>query len=555
LIRYYPTAGDKHGWAIDEDRRLIRRALRDVARESSIWRADVVHTPFWMALAMHDPEVLRRKFVIAHADNPPFFYLNQPEFAAGQGAVDLWVARSREAMEQFAALGLRAEHVPYAIDESVFFPIPDRVGLRGKYGIPLDAYIIGNFHRDSEGSDLSQPKLQKAPETMLAILREVRAAGYAPHVLLAGPRRHWIRRELTREGIPFTFVGKQGVESDDFGVNILSRETLNELYNACDLYLVPSRWEGGPQSAMEAAAARVKILSFPLGVARDILEPDGIFDTPAQAASKIVRDIKENVLASSLDTQRRRLLADHTAGAMEQGLRRLYESLPGRLSEHMRARGKRTPLADMSHEIAWQFARRRPRRLAQTVRFSHTNGADAFMDEAMENLTAILGESGISADGGARDPVVAGHAGGSAQFRVLPSGGEDCHPGDRACRIALSVQDAVNFKASGNKSPAVVCPLVFAATGRKHPRLVVDEGNKSASLDIWRCMLDAGTPVYPGGTAYYYQVFHAGVSYGADRSKEEAYGLADRDADALQALARPPTRDRAAAFWRGLLRR
>lgn len=552
MIRYYPTAGDKHGWAIDEDRRLIRRALRDVARESSIWRADVVHTPFWMALAMHDPEVLRRRFVIAHADNPPFFYLNQPEFAAGQGAVDLWVARSREAMEQFAALGLRAEHVPYAIDESVFFPVPDRAGLRSKYGIPLDAYIIGNFHRDSEGSDLSRPKLQKAPETMLAILREVRAAGYNPHVLLAGPRRHWIRRELTREGIPFTFVGKQGVESDDFGVNILSRETLNELYNACDLYLVPSRWEGGPQSAMEAAAARVKILSFPLGVARDVLEPGSIFHSPSSAASKIVEDMRGNCLGSTLDSQLERLQTNHTSRAMERSLKRIYERLAPEFAAN--PQGWRSSVPDAVRETFWQFARRRPRRLPRSLRFLHHKGEDQFMDEAMANLGDLLRKAGVHLDGGEGDPAIAGCAPDRSRFRVLPSGGADLHPDDRACRIALSAQDAVNFKSSGNTSPVLICPLVFEGAGATHPRLIVGQNNRTASLDIWRCMLDGGVPVYPRSSAYYYQVFHAGVAYDEDgHAKEEAAKTAAREQELLRSLSRTPAREHAAKFWEVLL--
>jgi len=553
LIRYFATSGDKHGWAIDEDLRLIRRALQGKAREAALWSADVVHSPFWMALDMHHPGVLRRKFVIAHADNPPFFYLTQPEFLAAQQQVDLWVARSKEAAKQFADLGLAAEHVPYAIDESVFFPLPDRASLRDKYGIPREAYVIGNFHRDSEGSDLAKPKLQKSPETLVAILRMVKAEGLVPHVLLAGPRRHWIREALQKEGISFTFVGRGDIAGDDFGINILSRPQLNELYNACDLYLIASRWEGGPQSAMEAAAARTKMLSLPLGVAADILEQQSLFDTPAEAAEKIFGDMRHNSLACTLDPQKQRLLANHTADAMSRGLQVIYENLPAKLAK--RAGNDRSPITDMLREVSWQCSRRSRRGAAKSVRIRHVAGTDAFMDEAMANLERILPEAGISVKGGAQDPAVAGSSNEDADFRVLPIGGEDTRHHDLCGRIAFSVQDAVNFRSGGGKAPVVVCPLVFSDGEKNTSPLVVGEKDRAASLRISQCLRVGGTTVYPRESAYYYQVFHAGVPYGGERSQSEAVEIATSQAGVIGALGRPATMEGAVSFWKKLLSR
>lgn len=554
-MRYYPTVGDKYGWAIDEDLRLIREALHGSARESALWRADVVHAPFWMALAMHDPEVLRRRFVIAHADNPPFFYLTQPEFAAGQRMVDLWVARSREAASQFAALGLPAVHVPYAIDETLFFPMANRADLRRKHGIPAGAYVIGNFHRDSEGSDLERPKFQKAPETFVAILRMVREQGMEPHVLLAGPRRHWIRKALAREGISFTFVGRHDVAGDDMASNILSRERLNELYNACDLYLIASRWEGGPQSAMEAAAARVKILSLPLGVAADILEGDSLFDTPSQAAEKIVRDAKENFLSATLDVQRNCLLTHHTAAAMARGLQDVYKALPERMKRDSRFQVRRSVAANFSRELLWQLRRRRPRQLPRTVKIHHEAGHDEFLDEAVGNLLHVFGRLGVSSGANAGEAAVAGYSEESAQFRILPAGGLDEHPDDPACRVALSVQDAVNFKISGGGAPVIVCPLVFEAGEAEMRQAVIGENDKGASLGIWRCMLGGGVPVYPGGSPYYYQIFHGGIPYGRERGMEDATEAAVRGRRVLCDLSRTPAEEDAVKFWAKLLSR
>ena len=42
--------------------------------------------------------------------------------------------------------------------------------MRNKYGLPLDAYIIGSFQRDTEGSDLKSPKLIKGPDRLIQII-------------------------------------------------------------------------------------------------------------------------------------------------------------------------------------------------------------------------------------------------------------------------------------------------------------------------------------------------------------------------------------------------
>lgn len=557
MIRYFPTAGDKHGWAIDEDRRLIRSALEGTALESRLFSADVVHAPFWMALGMHCPAVLRRRFVIAHADNPPFFYLTQPAFARGQGLVDLWVARSSEALGQFQALGLEAEHIPYAIDESLFFPIADKKSLRAKYGLPENAYVIGNFHRDSEGADLCKPKLQKAPEMVVAILRRVRDAGIPVHVLLAGPRRHWIRAALREEGIPFTFVGREDPAGDDFGLNILSRQKLNELYNACDLYLIPSRWEGGPQSVMEAAAARTKMLSIPLGVGRDILEPASMFDLASEASDFVVRDAKDGYLGVTLAPQEERLHTNHTSSAMARGLRRLYESLGARRQFAPVPENAVAMTGSVLSEVAWELRRRaKPARLPESVRILHASGRDAFLDEAVSNLKKVLSVLGIRIAEDDATIVFAGCADGDvrADYRILGAGGFDSGEDRTACRVALSVQDAVNFKQAGHQAPVVVCPLLPDSPmdcGEGHFLVAEDDANSSA--DVWRAMISRRVPVYPARQHYYWQVFHGGVSYGERRTKESAIQIAGREAAEIISLGRPPAFENAVGFFRGLL--
>ena len=55
-------------------------------------------------------------------------------------------------------------------------------------------------------------------------------------------------------------------------------QELNELYNCLDLYIVSSRYEGGPQAILECAASKTPILSTKVGVAPEVLHPESIYE-------------------------------------------------------------------------------------------------------------------------------------------------------------------------------------------------------------------------------------------------------------------------------------
>ena len=523
-LKVHFTAGDGKGWALDEDLRQIRASLQGKIQESSAAAAQVIHAPFWQNLAMVEPGILRRAFVIAHADNPPFFYVKQPEFALGQTWVDLWVARSTEALEQFQALGLPAVHIPYTIDPKLFFPIEDKKALRREFGIPEDAYVIANFHRDTEGADLKTPKFQKAPEMMVAILKRVRQAGASFHVLLAGPRRHWIRAELDREGIPFTFVGQAGIAGDDFGKNILSRDTLNKLYNAADLHLVPSRWEGGPQSAMEAAACRLKQLCPPIGVARDILEPISLFESAPQAAEKIIDDIRKSTLAPTVETQFNRWHSSHTTPVLATELVKLYEGLPSNEVFQNKIPAQRPSfLAAHISQLRFTIQRRtQTPSLPDAVHWNHLPGKNPDLDEIMAAVREKLEGWKItftnSTDAACdiagwpiQDRAPKRHA---FQFFVPGFPIEKLLAG--ATLIAPAVQDILNLRALDVLNPAVVLPVPLKAESNERGVFRVMPGDVAASLHISRA-LSAGRPVlYPIDSAYREQVFWGGIPYKDD---------------------------------------
>lgn len=543
MIRVFFTSGDKHGWAIDEDLRHLREALAGTVAESSLGAAEVIHSPYWRMLEHHPADLLRERFIIANADNPPYFYLKESEFALGQQHVDLWVARSQEAYRQFQSLGLAVEYVPYAVDTKIFFPVPEqRAALREKYGTPAHAYVIANFHRDTEGGDLRVPKAQKAPELMLQALLQVRESGRLFHVLLAGPRRHWLRRRLREEGIPFTFVGQE-VESDDFGVNILSRSTLNELYAASDLYIVPSRWEGGPQSVMEAAACRCKTLSTPVGLAWDILEPVCLFRTASEAAKLISDDISNGSLNSTIEPQFIRARDNHDVSVLPNHYRRLY----GALSERPAFQKKRAQ--SRSSFRAWwrQKAHVLEARLSRTskitsVAIDHEPG-HAEWDRIIAVLRETMKLAGVVEN--QQSPVVfTGRSSNSSHRSVIQIVPSNVEPKDiipKAVLIAPSVQDVVNFHQAGITQPSVALPLVKKAAAPDAPPLVVEATDRTASAAVWKAVAQ-GTPVlYPQDSAYGEQVFHAGLPYHDAAEIPLGVALLERDRRSFQEAGWMPT--------------
>jgi len=316
--RLHLTGGDGFGWALDEDIETFRRALPPQVELVGLKDADIVYSPWWRGLAHLGSSVLLGKRVLCGFDNPLFHWIMQPEFRGMVQLVGLWVAHTDEALEQSRVLGLKCGFVPYTLRTEIFHPPDprsfDRCALRGRLGLPPDAYVIGNFQRDSEGFDLTVPKLQKGPDVFAEIVRELKQAGCPVHVLLAGPRRHWLRARLAKYEVPFTYIGKE-IDGDDLKVNLLARPVLNELYHALDLYLLTSRWEGGPYAVLEAVGTRCPTLSTPCGIAGSLLEPESLFTNIAEAVRRIKDDIAHRTLARAVDPHYRSLERKHTSAA------------------------------------------------------------------------------------------------------------------------------------------------------------------------------------------------------------------------------------------------
>ncbi len=328
--KVFLTGGDGGGWALDDDLDLTRRALANHIEETDLDAADVIHCVCWEGLLKLPPEKLQGKRIICHVPGEPFRYFATPAHRLLMPLVGCWVNRSTLAIEEFARIGVETRYVPYTTDVDVFRPLPaddpSLQAMRTQYGIPADRYLIGSFHRDTEGGALDRPKLVKGPDIFVEMVSVLHDQGHPVHVVLAGPRRHWVRAALAERGIPFTFIGRIQ-DGDDVKVNVLPRQTLNVLYNLLSVYVVSSRSEGGPQSVMEAAATGCTIVSTPVALALDILRPACVYRSFVEAADVLGQDISRGVLDDTVQPNRERVLTRHTWTYAAQCFSELYDSL------------------------------------------------------------------------------------------------------------------------------------------------------------------------------------------------------------------------------------
>jgi len=124
--------------------------------------------------------------------------------------------------------------------------------------------------RDTEGSDLKSPKLEKGPDTFCDIIEKLYHTGKQGkeiQLVLAGYNRQYVINRLreTCSNLEVLYFER------------IPGQHLNALYNCLDLYVVSSRIEGGPQALVEASLARCPIVSTDVGIATEILPPESIY--------------------------------------------------------------------------------------------------------------------------------------------------------------------------------------------------------------------------------------------------------------------------------------
>ena len=214
-------------------------------------------------------KLLNKKVVcsIYHIDEDKFSKEDLNKFKVRDQYVDAYHVISKNTLKQVEKLtDKKIYSIPFWINKELWFPINSKNDLRKKHNIDSKCYLIGSFQRDTEGSDLKSPKLSKGPDRFLKIVKKIKEKNDNIHILLAGKRRQYLISELEKYEINFTYFEMPPINK------------LNELYNCLDLYIVSSRYEGGPQAIFECALTKTPIISTNVGVAPEVLSPASIYD-------------------------------------------------------------------------------------------------------------------------------------------------------------------------------------------------------------------------------------------------------------------------------------
>jgi len=212
---------------------------------------------------------LKSKIVVCtihHIDMSKFDSKEKKNFYKRDNFVNFYHAISSKTEEQLEKLvSQRIFTIPFWVNQNIFYEMKNKKMLKKKYNIPEDSFLVGSFQRDTEGKDLTSPKLSKGPDQFMRIMQHYKERYPNLRVLLTGKRRQYLIQSLKDSNIPFNFF-----EMTTFA-------ELNELYNCLDLYLVTSRVEGGPQALVECGLTKTPLISTDVGLASYILDKSSIF--------------------------------------------------------------------------------------------------------------------------------------------------------------------------------------------------------------------------------------------------------------------------------------
>ena len=221
-----------------------------------------------------DHRILNVKTVVAsvhHITPEKFGAREKAEFALRDQFVDLYHVPCEKTKNQISLYTSKPIWVmPFWVNGSLWYKsAKTKQTIRSMFGIDEDCFLIGSFQRDTEGSDLITPKLEKGPDLFCDAVERFRddfsKRGKEVRVLLGGWRRQYVMKRLEDAGIYYYYY------------ELPEQSVVNMMYNSLDLYIVAARHEGGPQSIVECACTETPIISTDVGVASMILDSSSIF--------------------------------------------------------------------------------------------------------------------------------------------------------------------------------------------------------------------------------------------------------------------------------------
>lgn len=269
-------------WIVDRIRAEWYREKPDISTEN-IQEADVVWIAapwMWQHLDLNLLQTKKVLCTIHHIVPSKFNEQKANEFLYRDQFVNAYHVPNRHTADFISRFTVKPIHiVGYWFDSKLWKPM-DKEYARRNIGIEESKFVIGSFQRDTEGSDLKSPKLEKGPDLFCDYVEKI--ANENTLVLLGGWRRQYIINRLNQAGIQYKYIEMAPIEQ------------LREMYACCDLYIVSSRVEGGPQALLEAPAMKTPIVSTRMGSAEFLLNENCIIDMPNETYLPTEQDVEEN---------------------------------------------------------------------------------------------------------------------------------------------------------------------------------------------------------------------------------------------------------------------
>jgi glycosyltransferase involved in cell wall biosynthesis len=275
------VVGDRIGWSIDDDAvQLQRTAARlGVPVAPAAWAVHARRQAVF--LPSHFSALQPRWLGSTHRLGLSYFHgrpgtPGHPEFdvaltslRANAARIDRIQVTHAEMHELVVSAGVderRVFRIPIGIDLECF-PLGDpaaRAAARAALDLPPSAFVVGSFQKDGVGwGEGLEPKPVKGPDVLVDVLARVHERADDLVVLLTGPARGWVRRELDRRAIPYRHV------------HLARRGDLVTAYHALDVHVVASRQEGGPKSVLESLATGAALVATRVGQVPEIVA-DGV---------------------------------------------------------------------------------------------------------------------------------------------------------------------------------------------------------------------------------------------------------------------------------------
>jgi glycosyltransferase involved in cell wall biosynthesis len=275
------AVGDQGGWSIDDDAVQLEATARRLGHEVAPARWASYTERQAVFLPSHFSALQPRWLGSSHRLGCAWFHgrpgtPGHPEFEEAlrtlrrnAARVDRVQVTHAEMHELVTAAGVdpaRVFRIPIGIDIELF-PLGDdaiRAAAREALGLSDGAFVVGSFQKDGVGwGEGLEPKLVTGPDVLVETLARVHETAPELVVLLTGPARGYVRRELERRGIEHRHL------------RVAARDGLAGVYHALDAYVVASRQEGGPKSVLESLATGTPLVSTRVGQAPELVR-DGV---------------------------------------------------------------------------------------------------------------------------------------------------------------------------------------------------------------------------------------------------------------------------------------